>query len=496
MAKKVQKKLVKVQVKNNPSKKFVVVKARPKPKKLRSTGSGQGNAPVGVVAASYAQAFAVKNFMQKSMVLKGIDLLYVVSPSSNIPDSSVLAEFNLNPLQLTSATRLRQFAPLWDKFKFKSLCVAYKAACGTDTQGLLGVCADPDKLDGYTQLVGLPLDQKMSSSLHNISSPPNLPFTLKISDKKFFGESRFMEPNAASDPRMYTAGKIVISNQGALSAGTYGRFFLCWEIEFQEPNIEDNIDDSIGYAVTVSSTYISTTYPWGNYSAIEALGPTTNTAFQNTNFVQLLSSVTLGSVIKFLRAGNYLVNINRTGVAMGTGAFSSAVFNGCSLQWDTDSLGTGPNAALANAGSTASSWIVAVKATSVGATMSCTGDAGVTHSTGYTSVIFVEDLPEEDSLFDGKVLMALRKLGLDLPRLPHKQHPAIQSSGPAAGESTGSISQGDGPIKTIVIQSPPESTLGSEGNPVWTVPGVPPPKEKRKSKKLRLPSPESDSDSE
>jgi len=421
------------------------------------------------MAATYAESFSVKQFMQAGMSLKGCDLLYIVSPTVSLTTSTVLAEFDLNPLELTSCTRLKQFAPLWDKFKWKKLCVTYKAACGTDTQGLLGLSADPDKLDGYSHLDGLVLDQKCSASLHNISSPPNLPFFLSISDKKFFGGTRFMEPKAGSDPRMYTAGKLVLTNQGALTAGTYGRFYLNWEIEFEEPNIDDLVDQTIGIAEAVNSAYVSVTYPWGQYTAMKTAAANL-AVVQETNYVGFSSDATLGSVITFRKPGNYLLAMGRTGVGQTTGAFTPTSLVNCTFTWDLDlGFGSGPNFAVANAGGTTSMWIAAFNATEPGAYINRITDGAVTHTTAYTFVAFVAESPEPDFVLQSQVVNMLASLfkgtSFNLSDLNIKtRKPKVNAIGPTS-LSAGTISQGDGPAKTIEYAST-GSLLGTAVEPM------------------------------
>lgn len=439
--------------------------------------SAGGIGQSGGIAASYAQVASVKTFMQKGMALKGTDLLFVVSPTSNIPDSSVLAEFSLNPLQLSACARLKQFAPLWDKFKFIALRICYAPACGTDTQGLLAVSGDPDKLDGYSQLTGVLLDKKMSASLHNVSAAPNLPFCLAITDKKFFGGSKFMEPKISSDPRNYTAGKLVITNQGALTAGTYGRFYLQWEIYFEEPNIDEEYDAATLVLDAVDSSLNSVQYPWGNYS-LAKVSPLSIAAYQPVNYADVYSDVTLGSVIKFFYPGQYLVTISRTGAGMGIGAFTAAVFTGCSPLWTLANLGQGPNSKISNGASTASMWTVAVTVTTANATMSSTNDTSVTHTYSWTTVSFVAENPEVDLDLQAKLVGALESMGLNMNSLRLKSPPRVNAIGPNS-IVTGTVRSGDGPAKTI-SEVATGSTLGSATDPIFVEPYIPPRLEKER----------------
>jgi hypothetical protein len=428
----------------------------------------------GGVSASYAQTVEVKHFLQSSMTLKGCDLLYVVSPQTDLIESSVLAEFTLNPLQLTSATRLHQFAPLWDKFRWKRLCLRYKAACGTDTQGLLGAAAEPDVLDSYSNFSGLPLDQKLTSALHNISSAPNLPFSLDVRDKKFYGPARFMVPEPLSDPRNSAVGKIVITNQGALEAGTYGRFYLDWEIEFEQPNLDDSAESGSAFIQTISGSFVDATYPWGDFTAIKE--NTSNvTAFLERNYVTFESDATLGSVVRFRRPGYYMVHNVETGAAMGTGAYTSAAFSsGMETGWTPAFQGSvGLNTAIVNAGLTTREWFAFVTVNEANATLSSTGDAGVTHNTSAFSVSYFGDLPALDT----PMVAALRSLifGMQqqcaLRNVTNSAFPPVKSSaGDLAVDNFGTISQGDGPRKVVNYLSEGTIAIGTPTDPIYIEP--------------------------
>jgi len=184
-------------------------------------------------------------------------------------------------------------------------------------------------------------------------------------------------------------------------------------------------------------------------------------------------------VIKFFYPGQYLVTISRTGVAMGTGAFSGAVFSGCSVLWTVSSLGQGPNVMLSNGASTSSQWVVAITVTSANATMSRTGDAGVTHTFSWTTVSFVAENPEVDLDLQAKLVSALEYMGLDIKNLGLRSPSRISAIGPDS-ETTGTISQGDGPAKTVTTVST-GSLLGTAIDPIFVEPApVPVPKCRKK----------------
>jgi hypothetical protein len=397
-----------------------------------------------------------------------------VSLPAQLDDSKVLAEIQLNPLMIPQARRLAQYAALWDKYKWLELKLHYVPSCGTGTDGALGMCADPDVFDGYTQLEGDELLSKMNANPHNINPSVIRVATLDVKDKRFFDRVLFMEPDANSDPRNYIAGKLVIANEGLLTAGTYGRLFLEWKIRFEEPNIEPLIEGGpgIAYIAGLSGTYVSATYPWGDFTLIKDTGPGANTGSRETALTEFYSDAVLGSVIKFKQQGFYLVGCYRTGVAMGTGAFSGAVFTGCQALWQVPPMGiVGQNASLSNGGSTASMWILCVTVDQPNATLSKTGDAGVTHT---TSTVFVasDNTPYpilSQALVTKQVEQALRSLGLGALIDRSKSLKSIPYFGvDPPGEYAGTIQQGQGPSETIEFEGTTTLTRGdSVGNPLY-----------------------------
>lgn len=428
------------------------------------------------IAASYAGTFRVKPFTQVSDTKSGCDYLTTISLPSNLPDSSIMYEVDLNPLMIPQARRLAQYAALWDKFKWLALKIHYVPSCGTGTDGAITIAADSDPMDKYSGLQGDELLSKMNAQPHNVNPSVIRPATLTIKDRKFFDRVLFMEPDSGSDPRNYTAGKLLIANDGLLTAGTYGRLFLEWKIRFEQPNIEPSIEagPGIAYAVAATGTFVSAVYPWGDYTAIRNNGNTSQTAYKANQLVNMYSSAILGSVIQFKQTGYYLIAISRTGAAMGTGAFTGAVFNGCASLWTAPpEYTTGVNQATANSGSTASTWIACIRVSEANATISSTGDSGVTHNTASTFVMADNTpYPESQDLVMGQVIEALRKLGLADLAHTVKSGPRIESD--VDSGYTGTIAQGQGPEQTISVSGNATLNVGTSAlNPLYVEAVVP-----------------------
>jgi len=319
--------------------------------------------------------------------LSGCDYLATITAPTAIADSAVIQSFLLNPQRLVQGSRLAVFGTLWDKYKFKKLQLVYEPSVGTGTAGALCLSADPDVLDDYSSIKGNILIQKLSSTAHNLTTPMFMPAVLNISDKRFFDRELYTEPEDQSDPRNCYAGRIWVTTAGGLASGTYGRLYLKWKVWFSNPNLDEEFEDGTAMIGAFNGSYVNSTYPWGNFDQIITDFPNAN-GYVPADFVVFKSDATKGSVIEFQAPGFYLISIYRSGAAMGTGAFTSATFSGCTTNLPTNSTGwaTGYNFAIANSGSTASMWICLLYASASGAYVSSTGDSGVTHTISNVSV--------------------------------------------------------------------------------------------------------------
>lgn len=331
---------------------------------------------------SMAGTLRVKH--QQNLVLSGTDFLGAVKATNNVSDSTVLDSWLINPIAMMPGSRLAQFGELWDKYKFLELEVIAETVGGTNSTGTMCMALDPDVLDDYTTLTGDTLIQRMSAAPANVSFPVWQPISLKTPGKFFNDPTRWVDPNTDSDPRTVYTGKLWVASVGGLNPGTYLRLYCRWKIQFENPALDTSYADGSAIIFTQNSAQISAQYPFGDYSTIIVNG----TGYIGAPSVVFKSSTTLGSVIQFQSPGFYIVAIARTGTAMGIGAFTSIVFNGCT-QTVTPSIpgiATPYGFVTSNGGSTQSCFISIVEATKAGATMSSTGDSGVTHTSAQTFV--------------------------------------------------------------------------------------------------------------
>ncbi len=362
--------------KNSPKKKQPKQQkpSSPKPSKAKrkQPRKKQVSSNMRLMPMNLAPSVAMRS--QQSLSMTGVDFLSGAVVKTALSDSTVITSFLINPAMLVQGSRLALQAQLWEKYRFKRLEVVYETSVAATTSGSFIVGADPDVLDDYTNITGDTLLQKLGTASQSIQFPVWQNANLVIDGKKFFGQVNWINPESVSDPRNVYAGRIWIASMGGLSQATFGRFYLRWTIEFTSPSMDSDFASGLAIIQATTGSSISSTYPWGDFSNIPFYIP--------ASFVTFYSDTTLGSVIRFESAGAYVVNIVRTGSAMGTGAFTSAVLNNCTLNLPVNLLGINNpfNVSMANGTSTASSWTAIVYAKVGGATMSSTNDSGVTHT--------------------------------------------------------------------------------------------------------------------
>lgn len=452
---------------------------------VRATGPLTGGIP-----SAMGRVTSVKQFSQREIVIEGCDLIGTVDVPVADPatgGSAVLGSVDLNPSLVVPGGRLEKFAELFDKYRYEALEVVYITNVGTTTNGCLQVIADPDPLDDYTGLSGDALNQAMVGQLNNMEIPIYENACLKVKDKSFFSQALYVDPSTTTPDgkRWSSPGKIWWACMGPLPAAvSYGRLFLKYKIRFMEPSNDSEQASGESFIYASSGTYVSSQFPFGNYSLIRTLYKTTaGLACNPRPYVTFRSDPTLGSVIQFNSEGFYLLKILRTGAAMGTGAFSAAVLKDCVGVWPSnESQLTTYNNSLSNGGSTISAWIVTIYANKPGATLSSTNDSGVTHTSAMTCVsklnlnkntssdlnmALQQRLAELDAKFNKLAIERLKpspKLG---EALTVSETATITTPGTAGGPQTtstvtlsGAVSNGDVAVNVVTPGTQPNIPFG------------------------------------
>lgn len=430
-----------------------------------------------ITPAAYNGRGSVKPFFQRSVRLKGCELLTTIAITSGAVStgtSAIIGSADLNPLLLAAGGRLSQFAELFDKYQYNSIKVHYIPSVSVSTSGGLLFAADPDVLDDYSGQTGDPLVQALVNTAHNVETPVYQDVSMVVKDKRFFSQLLYTDPDVSTieGKRWSSPGKIWWANMGPLGAATaYGRIMVEWDITFSEPSNDSENSAGVALIGTSVGTAISSTYPWGDFSTIRngfALG---SAYYLNTKpFCSFYSDPVKGSVIRFNAAGYYFVAMSRTGSAMGTGAYTSVVYTNCTNGWPANQTNLAAyTPAISNGASSVSMWNVIVYASQPGATMSATGDSGVTHASGYVFVSRVNLVAQTNGGFGAvqnqldEIVQALKKNGISLksflpgdPSLNFTQTSTTTVHDPAGGPdivsqtvSTGAATNGPEPVNVI-----------------------------------------------
>jgi hypothetical protein len=184
------------------------------------TKGGQAMAGLAPYAKKVEGAWHIKKGKHEdSIVLTGSDLLDILAtdPTSQAP---VGAEVYILPLSPTDTawvnTRLQQFAPLFQRFKFRKLSVKYEPIANATISGQLLHYIDYDTDSDYT-----PVDNTKAALQFAAAHKKNQPFQVFEESRARYtpdGEIQtlFLAPGkSGSDPRLYSQGRYHIFNVSA-----------------------------------------------------------------------------------------------------------------------------------------------------------------------------------------------------------------------------------------------------------------------------------------
>lgn len=352
------------------------------------------NNSVSITSVNEGVGFHVKPFKQQDQMLEGCDYLATVVVSPDQANNSVVL-FNrpINPLTLIANSRCARIAGLYDQFSIESMSFHYATSVGTSTAGSLIMAWDADPADNYSEVTGDTLLTELNSMDCNVnfSTYRNASMSIPRSSKLW------VQQENSGDQRLTNHGRLWIATEGGVAQGTYGRILVKWKIKFYRPNLDPDVA-TIGYAASigaVNGSFVSSTYPWGDFSGILANSPNNVSPTYNSSIVTFQSTVpgtsTPASTIVFQVAGQYRVTINRMGTAIGTSAYtptgsSGVVFGGFGTACAGYPYSTVGAISVANSGSTTTVGWFDVNATA-GGYVYATGDSGPTHSSSNVAVL-------------------------------------------------------------------------------------------------------------
>ena len=344
---------------------------------------------------------------------------------------------------------------------------------------------DADPADNYSSVTGDTLLTDLNSMDCNVnfSTYRNAAMSIPRSPKLW------VQAENQGDQRIVNHGRLWIATEGGVAAGTYGRILVKWKIKFYRPNLDPDVA-TIGYSSSISAStgsYVSATYPWGDFTTIINTLPTNVSPTYNASIVTFQSMIpntsTPASVIVFQSPGQYRVCFNRTGTAIGVSAYTPSGSSGCVFGGSGSTSAGYPFSAqgfmaIGNGGSTASMGWLDVNATA-GGYIYATGDSGVTHTTSYVTVYRypATNLPPPPSAtpqLESSEIRRLKQLLSTMSLVERKSAPLVQNGTlseqglihsvpsvagePVVNYASSTAGQLDiGPVDVIVLDADPQN---------------------------------------
>lgn len=223
-------------------------KGRAGPKRKFKTVRGMGNQSfVGnaIVAQNRAgAAWHISPFKHKKVkqgggiVIKARDLLTKITASGQV-DNTILFTQILNPLQFTY-TRMSQFAPLYQKYRFRRCTFMFEPADGTNTLGAYMHYVDEDPMTDYTPLNGtIRLAQDMATHTgcrqFQVFKPDQTTFRHDTPEATYYMKAVATPVSGgtpSNDARDINQAKYHLAILNAPANGAIGNIWIDYEIEF------------------------------------------------------------------------------------------------------------------------------------------------------------------------------------------------------------------------------------------------------------------------
>jgi len=200
-------------------------------------GLGNGGAPLALhnsVSLSFPTAYGSAHHRDfgHGMSLVGSDFIAALEVPATCEQGTILLNQRIQPSLFTN-TRLAQFAPLFERYKFKRLVFIYEPiANATDTGQVIGL-VDLDPSDVWDASAGLTNVRRAASYAGNMSHQVwDCGTYLGGSSDPF--TDLYTNP-AGTDIRMTDAGQLVIlaGSSTSISAGSpMGNIYMMYEVEF------------------------------------------------------------------------------------------------------------------------------------------------------------------------------------------------------------------------------------------------------------------------
>ena len=249
---------------------------------------------------SYAKSMGKKiGHSTINTCISGNDIIYEVATTTAITTPVIMGSLNVSPSSLLGGSRISQFAPLFQRYRFKRFNLTYKPVVNVQYNGdvVLGYVADPTQELSGTGLALLQSDTQLSFKAV-IPCWKNGGLSIRPSDMTTAPGMKFCcDPTEEADDVERYQGRLYFIADNLNSANTtYGRWFLDWEVEFYDPIITKANNGTVFYGGTTPDAALAK--PFG--SAI-------NLVIAGDPSVFSLSANGTDNVLTFPDNGDYLI---------------------------------------------------------------------------------------------------------------------------------------------------------------------------------------------
>lgn len=181
------------------------------------------------------------------IVIKSRDLLFKITASGQV-DNTILITQILNPLQFTY-TRMSQFAPLYQKYRFRRCTFTFEPADGTNTTGAYMHYVDEDPMSDYTPLNGtLRLAQTMAAHMgcrqFQVFKPDSTTFRHDTPEATYYMKAVATPVSGgtpSNDARIVNQAKYHLAILNAPANGAIGNIWIDYEIEFWHNALDQDV---------------------------------------------------------------------------------------------------------------------------------------------------------------------------------------------------------------------------------------------------------------
>lgn len=430
-------------------------KKKKKPLKKRSSGS-KGT------PFSYAENLSKSvGKINYRTTISGTDILYEVRTGATAPADALIQQvIPVNPRTLMPGSWLGQFAPLFQRFRFKRFNLRYKPIANVEYIGDVGVgyVADPNQEISGT---GLTLMQAVTElgEENRVTGLCYEKCNLRLDPKQMVvapGTKYSTNPDEEDDEVEAYQGRLFFITDNLTAANTlYGRWIVDWTIEFYNP-ITDKANNVV-FAQFQSTPDPAQAHPWGTSWSL-VYGDSSIVTMQ-TDATDNVLSFPLNGVyqVSAFYPGNGGAGLTATSVQGGTVTGVTSYINYCGAQvgkfWSYQFTATdGAIFTIHDTAGTHPTGVCAIKITRIA--------PGPNEPLVLSRKAMARQMKEFEQKI--KYLMSIRPESSEsIPSYPSFPGVQFPDNVQTATYATATITDGNGPPKQVVYESASSTSTGT-----------------------------------